>query len=690
MPVIKFLSRQISIDGLFIMARFYYHNKIQKFLNDPNSHILGELVQRHEFSLEEQQKSSWNAQVVLLKQWLQNVVGDIIFEYSIPRMGKRIDCVLISGRVLFAVEFKVGARTYESHAIDQVTDYALDLKNFHEQSCDKTIVPILICTDAAEDRSLLEFYGDGVAQTVLSNGSSLATIISEANHKSRNKAAINTVAWINSIYKPTPTIIEAAQSLYRGHRVAEISRSDAGAINLSKTAKAISEIIESSKLEHKKSICFLTGVPGAGKTLAGLNLANSWHNEDESEHAIFLSGNGPLVEVLREALARNEVQIAKENGNKKKKSTTISKVKAFIQNIHHFRDDALENTKAPIERVVVFDEAQRAWTLKQTASFMKTKKGRSDFQQSEPEFLISVMNRHSDWATIICLIGGGQEINIGEGGLHGWFDALRKSFPNWDIHISDRLTDFEYNQGRALYDEKDAHRVYPNENLHLSVSVRSYRSEKVASLIKAVLDGNLDEAKTLYSEVHQSYPIFITRDLNRAKAWLRSKARGSERYGLIASSGAIRLKPCGLNVKNTIDPKYWFLNNKKDVRSSFFLEDVATEFDVQGLELDWTCVAWDADLRHDGTQWSLKSFRGTSWQDVNDWDARLYLKNAYRVLLTRARQGMVIFVPHGSNDDETRQPNFYNKTFDYLRSIGIAEVDPQDLITADASIASVS
>lgn len=671
------------------MARFYYHNKIQKFLNDLNSHILGELVQRHEFSLEEQQKNSWNTQVVLLKQWLQNVDGDIIFEYSIPRMGKRIDCVLISGSVLFAIEFKVGAQSYESHAIEQVTDYALDLKNFHEQSYDKTIVPILICTAAAEERSLLEFYSDDVGKTVLSNGNSLATIISEAKRKS-SKPTINSVDWINSIYKPTPTIIEAAQSLYRGHRVEEISRSDAGAINLSKTAKAISEIIESSKLHYKKSICFLTGVPGAGKTLAGLNLANTWHNEDESEHAIFLSGNGPLVEVLREALARNEVQIAKENGNKKKKNKAISRVKAFIQNIHHFRDDALESTKPPIERVVVFDEAQRAWTLKQTASFMKTKKGRSDFRQSEPEFLISVMDRHSDWATIICLIGGGQEINRGEGGLHEWFDALKRAFPHWDIHISNRLTDFEYNQGRALYDEQDAHRVHPNKNLHLSVSVRSYRSEKVASLIKSILDCNLNEAKTLYSEVHQSYPIFITRDLNRAKAWLRSKARGSERYGLVASSGALRLKPCGLNVKNTIDPTYWFLNNKKDVRSSFFLEDVATEFDVQGLELDWTCVAWDADLRHDGEQWSLKSFRGTSWQDVNDWDARLYLKNAYRVLLTRARQGMVIFIPYGSNDDETRQPDFYNKTFDYLRSIGIMEVDTQDLLAPYASTTPVS
>jgi hypothetical protein len=655
------------------MARFYYHNKIKEFLTASGSLIMGELVKGHEFSLEEQQRNSWNAQIALLKQWLKNTNGEIIFEYSIPRMGKRIDCVLLSGGIVFAIEFKVGANSYESHAIDQVMDYALDLKNFHEQSHDKPIAPILICTDALEESVELELYADGIAKPLLSNGTSLGKVISNVVIKF-DERSINSDEWLNSIYKPTPTIIEAAQALYRGHSVTEISRSDAGAINLSRTAKAISEIIENSKLHHKKSICFVTGVPGAGKTLAGLNLANTWHNEDESEHAVFLSGNGPLVEVLREALARNEVQTAKENGSKIKKNATISKAKAFIQNIHHFRDDALETNKPPVERVVVFDEAQRAWTLKQTASFMKIKKGKSDFNQSEPEFLIGVMDRHPDWATIVCLIGGGQEINTGEAGLQEWFDSLKRSFPNWDIHISSKLSDFEYNQGRPLYNEQDRKRVHTNDDLHLSVSVRSFRSEKVASFVKAVLDCELQVARTLYSEIQLSYPIFITRDLQYAKDWLRSQARGSERYGLVASSGAIRLRPFGINVKSSIEPKNWFLNDKKDIRSSFFLEDVATEFDVQGLELDWTCVAWDADLRHDGNQWLLKSFKGTRWQTVNDDDAKLYLKNAYRVLLTRARQGMVIFVPQGADDDETRQVDFYDKTFNYLRSIGIVEL----------------
>ena len=655
------------------MSRFYYKNNIAGFLAEPTGSILGELVANHEFALEEQQRNSWVTQIELLKVLLKDTACEVIFEYSIPRMGKRIDCVIISGATVFSVEFKIGAQSYENHAITQVTDYALDLKNFHEQSHKRNIIPILICTKAADQTPLLEFYSDGIAKTLLTNGQSLANIISLAQSQSAGCEIISN-DWLCSIYKPTPTIIEAAQALYRGHNVEEISRSDSGAINLSKTAKAISEVINNSKRNGIKSICFLTGVPGAGKTLAGLNLANSWHNEEESEHAVFLSGNGPLVDVLREALARNEVETARENGEKKKKSSTISKAKAFIQNIHHFRDDALESTKAPIERVVVFDEAQRAWTLKQTASFMKTKKGKIDFNQSEPEFLIGVMDRHSDWATIICLIGGGQEINTGEAGLHEWFSSLKRSYPNWNIHISGKITDFEYTQGTALYDESDIGRIHTHDDLHLSVSVRSFRSEKVAAFVKAVLDCDSETAKDLYSEVQSSYPIFITRDISCAKSWLRSKARGSERYGLLASSGAIRLKPFAINIKNSIDPINWFLNDDKDIRSSYFLEDVATEFDVQGLELDWTCVAWDADLRHNGTEWLRRSFRGAKWQVINDEDSKRYLKNAYRVLLTRARQGMVIFVPNGSSEDETRLHSFYDETFNYLRTLGVVEI----------------
>jgi broad-specificity NMP kinase len=655
------------------MSRYYYRKDIPGFVTEPTPSILGELVKKHEFALEEQQRNAWVAQIELLKTYLGHTTGEIIFEYTIPRMGKRIDCVIITGAAILAIEFKIGAQSYDSHAINQAMDYALDLKNFHEQSHHQPIIPVLICTEAEDHTAPFAFYADGIAKVMLSNGTSLANLILNAQSISHTQP-IAVDSWINSIYKPTPSIIEAAQALYEGHSVEEISRSDAGAINLTKTAKAITEIINHSKLKGIKSICFLTGVPGAGKTLAGLNLANSWYNPDENEHAVFLSGNGPLVEVLREALARNEIENAHIHGKKKQKNEALSKAKAFIQNIHHFRDDALDRDEPPLERVVVFDEAQRAWTLKQTASFMKIKKGKNNFSQSEPEFLISVMDKHKSWATIICLIGGGQEINTGEAGIQEWFSALKRAFPKWHIHLSNKLTELEYTNGTTLYDTKDLKHVYLHDDLHLAVSIRSFRSEKVAALVKVILDCNTEAAQQLYAEVKGTYPIYISRNISSAKAWLSSKARGTERYGLLASSGAIRLKPFAIHVKNKIDPINWFLNGEKDIRSSCFLEDVATEFDVQGLELDWTCVAWDADLRYNGKEWLYKSFKGSKWQTVKGEDAKRYLKNAYRVLLTRARQGMVIFVPHGSDKDSTREPCFYDETYKYLTSLGIEEL----------------
>jgi len=657
-----------------ILSRAYYSKSIGGFIADSENLILGELAGKHEFALEEQQRNAWLHQIRAAKNWLSAIDGHIAFEFSIPRMGKRIDCVIISGAVIFAIEFKIGATAFERHAIDQVMDYALDLKNFHEQSHQRIVVPILVCTAAEEPAFALSLYDDRVAKPICTNGSSLVAIINQFSHATQD-SEIDANAWLASVYKPTPTIIEAAQALYRGHSVEEISRSDAGAINLSRTAKAISDIIDVSKQKRQKSICFLTGVPGAGKTLAGLNLANSWHNMEDSEHAVFLSGNGPLVDVLREALARNEVAAAKENGLQLRKGLTLSKAKTFIQNIHHFRDDALASTVAPIERVVVFDEAQRAWSQKQTASFMKTKKGKIDFNQSEPEFLISVMDRHSDWATIICLIGGGQEINTGEAGLREWFESIKRAFPHWHVYVSPKLNDQEYMPDGALYSPGELQTVTDREDLHLAVSIRSFRSEKLAAFIKTLLDCDMPQARALYAEIRNDYPLVITRDLLAAKQWLANRARGTERYGMVASSGAIRLKPFGINVKAPIDPKNWFLNDKSDIRSSCFLEDVATEFDIQGLEVDWTCVAWDADLRHDGDDWTYKSFRGTAWQSVNDQDARVYLKNAYRVLLTRARQGMVIFVPEGEVTDASRQPEYYDQTYAYLRAVGIDVLD---------------
>jgi len=464
-------------------------------------------------------------------------------------------------------------------------------------------------------------------------------------------------------------------ALYNNHSVKDISRSDASAINLNQTSDYLSKIIRDSRDKQEKAICFVTGVPGAGKTLVGLNIATTHFDKNSELYSVFLSGNGPLVAVLQEALARDKMKRASQNGGKIKKGEARSEVKAFIQIVHHFRDEGIKDNRPPVEHVVLFDEAQRAWTLEQTANFMKRKKGLPNFEMSEPEFLISCLNRHPDWAVVVCLVGGGQEINTGEAGISEWFNSLERSYPDWKIYVSNRLIDSEYNAEENLERIKYRSNVIYSDFLHLAVSMRSFRAENVSKLVKQILDIEMDGASKTYTELKEKYPIVITRDLIKAKKWLKDKARGSERYGIIVSSQAQRLKPYAIDVKSPIDPIFWFLNDKDDVRSSYYLEDVATEFHIQGLELDWACVTWDGDFKYNRHKdWEYRSFKGNKWQKINSPERKLYLKNAYRVLLTRARQGMVIFVPAGDQDDPTRLPELYDSTFHYLESIGFDRI----------------
>ena len=646
------------------MLRAYYGKSITDFIQEDDLNILGTLAKNHGYqTLEKSQQNAWERQITILKSQLAELTGYIYFEFSIPRMGKRVDNIVILGDKIFLLEFKIGSEQYDKYAIDQVIDYALDLRNFHEGSHYANLIPILI----AEKAPILENNfqtAQNLDQAILLNAQNLNEFFKPYDSSS----LMDVLAWEQSPYKPTPTIIEAAQALYQNHDVAEITRSDAGAKNLSATANCISNIIEQAKQGNKKAICFVTGVPGAGKTLAGLNIANQRLKVAEDEHAVFLSGNGPLVQVLQEALARNRAI-----KNKIKKETALKETRAFIQNIHHFRDEYLKNSQAPTEKVVVFDEAQRAWNQHQTSKFMSQKRGQSDFNQSEPEFLIEVMNRHQNWCVIVCLIGEGQEINTGEAGLVAWMQALQSSYPDWQVHYSNLIVNQDnYLQDAAIKSWLSTTGVEQN-HLHLATSVRSFRSEKVSAWVHALLDMD-EQAKSLWKEIQSNYPIVLTRDLQKAKAWVKAQAKGSERYGLVASSGARRLKALGVHVKNEIDVANWFLNPKYDVRSSYFLEDVATEFDVQGLELDWVCLAWGENFYYQGNQWYYQSFKGCKWQNINKEEDKQFTQNAYRVLLTRARQGMVIWIPEGSENDNTRQKKFYDGTYQYLKSIGIDEL----------------
>ena len=658
------------------MINYYYSDTIDQFLKKTRNEILGQITSLNQFDSNRNTNQSWERQIDILKESLIGLNGELFFEFSIPRMGRRVDCVLIIQNIVFVVEFKVGEKEYLNSNYDQVWDYALDLKNFHKPSHTALLVPILVATEAhdLEFQFLETSHEDKLIKPLKANKKNLKKILHYCLDFQKESLTINGNEFVSGSYSPTPTIIEAAVTMYKNHSVKDITRSDADAVNLTTTTKSVSEIIERAQIEKKKIICFVTGVPGAGKTLVGLDIATQHLDKEKDTHSIFLSGNGPLVAILQEALTRDTVSRQKEVGNKITKSKAKEGVKAFIQIIHHYRDAYLVDPTAPFDHVAIFDEAQRAWDKEQTVNFMKRKKNQPDFAYSEPEYLISCLDRHQDWAVIVCLVGGGQEINTGEAGISEWLYAIKNSFPKWEVHISPNLTDSEYNAFDAIKEiENECITVY-NPDLHLSVSMRSYRAENVSLFIKQLLDLDTEAASDTLKHISDKYPIVITRDVETAKKWLKEKARGTERYGIVVSSQAYRLKPMAIDVRVETDPVHWFLGEKNDVRSSYYLEDVATEFQVQGLELDWACVTWDGDFRYSNDEWKTYSFVGNKWQNINKEERKLYLKNAYRVLLTRARQGMVIVVPEGNVEDHTRQPEFYNSTYEYFKRIGIKEI----------------
>lgn len=616
------------------------------------------------FALEPSQRAAWNYQIQHLRELARELPDAHAFmEFLIPRMGRRADLILLTNGIVFVIEYKLGVSQFDRSSLDQVYGYGLDLKHFHETSHRLPIVPILVATHAPRNDDLhVQWDDDGLARPIGVNATGLLQAI---HHLCRiwNSSPIDAEAWEAGRYRPTPTIVEAAQALYHGHAVEEISRSEAGAENLTKTADYVAHAIEAAKRDKRKIICFITGVPGSGKTLAGLNLATARQRAHNDEHAVFLSGNGALVDVLREALALDAVARAREIGIRTSKVQEDRSAAAFIQNIHHFRDDALASQDAPVEKVVVFDEAQRAWDTEQTSKFMQQKKGQLGFSMSEPEFLLSVMDRHQDWCAIICLVGNGQEINTGEAGIEEWLRALERRFPHWQVHIPCNLV-----HSCRLTESITA------PALHLATSLRSFRAERLSDFVGHVIAGNAKAAREVKGTL-TNFPLYITRDLERARQWLRSKRRGAERTGLLASSNAARLKPHGVFVKAKIEPAKWFLAPNDDVRSSDALEDAATEFDIQGLEMDWTCLCWDANYRRVGDQWHALQFKGTRWQAVNDAARRVYVANAYRVLLTRGRQGMVVFVPEGSNDDATRPPAVYQAIYAFLKDCGLDDLE---------------
>ncbi|MFA6829986.1 MAG: DNA/RNA helicase domain-containing protein [Bacilli bacterium] len=707
--------------------RCLYNDDIENFLKEENEYILGFNSNNYNGSLQSTQIEAWDGEISILKDVLSKVKakGQIIFEYDIPRLGKRIDVTLLINGIIFCLEFKVGQSQILEADVDQVLDYALDLKYFHKFSSDCLIAPILIATKSTQCSSMINtsVYNDKVLNPLMSGETGLFELISKILGKYTSETPINP-QWVISPYSPTPTIIEAARSLYENHSVENITRHEADKVTTDNTIAYIMKVIKESKENKKKSICFVTGVPGAGKTLVGLDVAikQTYQGNNEpvkDEGAVYLSGNGPLVAVLNEALAKDNYSKCIANNQKKKLTDSRREVSKSIQIIHRYRDNMLAKIKNPVENgileidpqkavkdnnsgfgevehVAIFDEAQRSWTKKRLADYLKrggtygNKLKVPNFPMSEAGFLIWSLDQREDWATIVCLVGGGQEINTGEAGISEWIKALNENFPTWNVYISPKLTEKEYAEGKV----NELLRKNPNvtfaEQLHLGVSLRSFRAETLSAFVQALLTFD-PNAKTLYNELKDKYPIYLTRDMNKAKAWIHNVVRGSERTGVLVTKESARFKPLGIHILQTGDENavHWFLEDKIDTRSSNYLEDAATEIQVQGLELDYTCLLWDADMRCQNHKWEFYHFNGqTKWvkqegKTENNQEQIKYMLNAYRVLLTRARLGMIICVPKGNSnktktgfwEDSTRLPDYYNGTYEYLKSLGIEDIE---------------
>ncbi|MDP9172503.1 MAG: DUF2075 domain-containing protein [Planctomycetota bacterium] len=630
------------------------------------------------------QTAAWEAELKILSSLSaylsKEVAGSpdwfFLFEYEIPRRERRPDVVLLAGDLIFVLEFKIGAETFAKSDEWQAYSYALDLRDFHSQSAGRTIVPVLIATSAvarAEYQSTPLLPGGVpprgcVMQTLRANAPELGLLIAGIYSSIAHDATahIDPDAWEHGAYRPTPTIIEAAEQLFGGHGVSNISHNFA--TNLVATTNEIVKAVQTSQAENRRTICFVTGTPGAGKTLAGLNAVHDPAlRKDGRPSAVFLSGNGPLVKIVREALIRDQQRILPRDEAKRVVST-------FIANVHQFlvQYGIKEVTTAPHEHAIVFDEAQRAWDAKEV-------KKKHDIDQSEASLVLQIMERAEGWCTVVALVGGGQEINRGEAGLEEWGRALRGRTTRWRVMASpELLKGGESVAGHRLFESEPPPTVdvVESSDLHLTVSVRSPRAKLLSQWVDGLLRSNPTDA--VIPGTSSDFPIVLTRDLNVARRWLKTRSDPKQRAGLLASSGALRLRPYGLEISSSFRQGYpytdWFLSGLHDTRSSMWLEVAATEFECQGLELDWTCVCWGEDFVIDpGTgSWMCRKFRGTKWQQVGRAELKQFIVNKYRVLLTRARSGMVIWIPNGDQSDSTRDPKLLDATAKFLIDAGVS------------------
>jgi hypothetical protein len=666
----------------------YYRATVKDYLAATLESVQGKLSMGSEsdgfFTIYGAQVGVWTKEIGVLKSALSNVATALpeakewclLLEYPIPRRARRADAVLLAEDVVIVIEFKEGAGAFLRANQLQVEDYALDLRDFHAESRGRSIVPVLVGVDAvpSDGLDLPNATGKPTKVRAAVPGTLpqvLASAYSEFHRVDRD--AIDPPVWDNSNYWPVPTIIEAAEWLFAHHDVAHIAHSHADKEYIERTSQAILDAVEVAQSERQKLICFVTGVPGAGKTLVGLKVAHSPALRRGNRPAgTFLSGNGPLVMVVSRALVLD----ARRRGAKSMRSAE-DLVRTFITGVHtfynaHYGKNAIADS---YNKVVIFDEAQRAWTRQRVY-----RKSNKRIDASEPEIMLSIMDKH-DWAVVVCLIGSGQEIHDGEAGLAEWGRALHDKYPEWRVIASKYAV-----SGRtdsllpATADVAWRDRIVVEDRLHLPVSLRSIRAERLSEWVDRVLAGDASQASQIASDALGDFSIVCSRSLADTRAWLRGRTEGTQKRGLVASSSDRRLRHYGFELSSGFTRGYewdhWFLDGDDDVRSSNRLEVAATEFQCQGLELDWVGVCWGSDLTRDemGVSWDLRQFKGSEWQSVRNEDERRFLVNTYRVLLTRARKGLLIWVPPGDVGDPTLDPTRLDRTYRYLLDCGVVEL----------------
>ncbi len=686
----------------------WYDSPCNNFINSKTDSVVGQLARsaaREGWGTTPEQEQEWTKSVDILKstlsekkegrsEILQSALADprlhefqsIILEYDFRRRGLRMDCVLLAPGIIVILEFKRHEPTLADR--DQAMSYAINLCEFHEvtqkgiHKGDAIIAPIVVSTrtkvTSDNNVSFQSKPWDAIfSMALMSDAETLADTLASVLSFRRGTHPISCNEWVSSKFKPSSSIIDAAVSLYGQHSVSAIEEHALPTKIIKECVKELESIVREVREKKEKRVIFISGAPGAGKTLVGLQLLFG------TEKSVFVTGNAPLVDVLQLALknsyreknAANQLNIP--SGYKKEQISRVINLATFnIEKAHRFLKDRSTLSTPTDETLVIFDEAQRTYL-----------KGRSvvseRLERDEAELILEALEKQNPGKglVIICLLGHNQAINTGESGVISWFKAVNKA-KGWSYQIDEKTLSLN-----GLFDDISSRQMWSNhskrkslEKGHLDHSLRFWKNRDVEIWASAVVHGDSDKAMEVATSLGQEgIRIYLTRELKTAKNWVNGLRVGEERLGMIASSQARRLIAEGIHILPQSDSKigHWMLAPSGDIRSSNTLDVAQNQFQIQGLELDYALVCWDADFRRAKTGWEAYNISGTKWQKQSKKEEQAYRENSYRVLLTRARKGMVIYIPNGdeSQIDETRNPSFYDGIFEFLVTCGCVVIN---------------